>query len=75
MANWWESELDLDQTVIVEYYSTDSEGWNECCAKVLEVFGLPGDRFYFRPGEHHMHFYFKNKKDAKVCRLLLSERL
>lgn len=49
--------------------------WNECCAMVLEVFGLPGNRFMYRPHEDYMIFEFKTEKDAALCRILLSERL
>lgn len=49
--------------------------WNECCAMVLEVFGLPGDRFMYRPHLDFMVFEFKNEKDQQLCKILLSERL
>lgn len=49
--------------------------WNETCALVLEVFGLPGDRFVYTPSEDKMIFKFKNTKDASLCRILLSDRL
>ena len=49
--------------------------WNETCAIVLEVFGLPGDRFVSTPTADYMLFTFKSQKDADLCRILLSERL
>lgn len=49
--------------------------WNECCALVLEVFGLPGHRFMYRPHVDHMIFEFKSEKDQKLCEILLSERI
>lgn len=49
--------------------------WNECCAMVLEVFGLPGDKFYYRPSLDHMIFSFVSEKDAYMCKILLSDRL
>jgi len=42
---------------------------------VLEVFGLPGHRFLYKPQLDWMEFHFKNEKDEKLCRILLSERL
>ena len=42
---------------------------------VLEVFGLPGGRYESRPETDYMSFIFKSKKDADLCRILLSERL
>ena len=49
--------------------------WNETCAIVLEVFGLPGNRYESKPSHDAMFFDFKNNKDADLCRILLSERL
>jgi hypothetical protein len=49
--------------------------WNETCAMVLEVFGLPGKRYSTHPDTDYMSFEFKNTKDADLCRVLLSERL
>lgn len=49
--------------------------WNECCAMVLEVFGLPGQRFVYHPHEDFMVFKFNNLKDADLCRILLSEKI
>jgi hypothetical protein len=42
---------------------------------VLEVFGLPGGRYESRPETDYMSFTFKSKRDADLCRILLSERL
>ena len=49
--------------------------WNEACADVMEVFGLPGDRFFSHPTADYMDFYFKSDKDAKLCKILLSDRI
>lgn len=49
--------------------------WNETCAMVLEVFGLPGDRFLYSPHMDYMIFQFATEKDALMCQLLLSDRL
>ncbi len=49
--------------------------WNETCAMVLEVFGLPGGRYTSHPDQDSMTFIFKSKRDADLCRILLSERL
>ena len=48
--------------------------WNEACAEVVEVFGLPGDRFTSHPTQDHMDFYFKSKKDYELCKILLSDK-
>jgi len=49
--------------------------WNEACADVVEVFGLPGDRYTSHPSQDNMDFYFKSEKDAQLCRILVSEKI
>lgn len=49
--------------------------WNEACVSVVEVFGLPGERYTYHPTVEHMIFLFKNEKDAILCKILLSEQL
>lgn len=72
---WWEEITDKNQIVEIFWYNENVPWWNEQCAKVLEVFGLPGHRFYYKPGMYHMSFTFKTTKDANLCRILLSESL
>lgn len=38
--------------------------WNEKCARAIELFGLPGDKFVTHSTETYMEFYFKNETDA-----------
>jgi hypothetical protein len=73
--NWWTDVTNSDQIVRVgwEHGIDVVYSWNDACAKVLSVFGLPGNRFYYRPKEDYMIFIFKSVKDARLCRILLSE--
>jgi len=64
-----------DHEVIVDWHGQGNLWWNETCALVLEVFGLPGNRFVYTPSEDFMTFCFKSKKDADICRILLSDRI
>jgi hypothetical protein len=64
-----------DHEIVVAWHNQDNLWWNETCAMVLEVFGLPGHRYESKPGTECMSFTFKNQKDADLCRILLSERL
>jgi hypothetical protein len=64
-----------DHEIVVAWHNQDNLWWNETCAMVLEVFGLPGNRFVYKPFEDFMTFTFKSKNDADLCRILLSERL
>lgn len=61
--------------ILVPWEQQSNTWWNEICAKVVEHFGLPGDRYSSHPSEHHMRFVFKNEKDAFMCRLMISEAL
>ena len=54
-------------------WSKDDMPWNEICAKVVEVFGLPGDRYQWHPSLNVMCFTFRSKKDFTLCEILLSE--
>lgn len=57
---------------------TDEQGtiwWNETCAMVLEVFGLPGNKFIYTPDYDYMLFEFEDERDAFMCKLLLSDRI
>jgi hypothetical protein len=38
--------------------------WNEVCARAIEMFGLPGDRFQTHANVNYMDFVFKSNKDA-----------
>ena len=62
-------------TVTVTWDNQNGFWWNETCAMVVEVFGLPGSKYRSNPQDTHMSFIFKNEKDADLCRILLSERL
>lgn len=57
----WESQSDL--------------WWNEICAKVVEHFGNPGDRYITSPDEDWMEIEFKSKEDYLMCKMLLSEHI
>lgn len=72
---WWTDVSNPEQIVRVDWDQGIDAAyeWNEACAKVLNVFGLPGNRFYYRPKEDYMIFIFKSVKDATLCRVLLSE--
>jgi hypothetical protein len=42
----------------------NERNWNEVCARAIEMFGLPGDRFTTYANIHCMDFIFKSNKDA-----------
>ena len=67
--------IKTSNTVTIEWDNQNGFWWNETCTMVLEVFGLPGDRYESRPEHDYMSFTFKNIKDAELCKILLSERI
>lgn len=74
-TNWWDYDKDPDKVITVQWYNQNNKWWNETCARVLATFGLPGDRFYYRPYTDCMTFQFKTTQDAFLCKILLSDRL
>jgi hypothetical protein len=74
-TNWWDYDKDPDKVITVLWHNQSNKWWNETCATVLETFGLPGDRFYYRPYLDCMTFQFKTTEDAFLCKILLSDRL
>ena len=50
---------------------TDGEinRWNEACAKAIEMFGLPGDKYTCRMTKSAIEFWFLAEKDAMVFEL------
>jgi hypothetical protein len=62
-------------TINVPWESQSNIWWNEVCAKIIEQFGLPGDRYTSHPTENNMEFIFKNEQDAFMCKILISEAL
>ena len=64
-----------NNTVTVTWDNQNGFWWNETCAMVVEVFGLPGNRYESKPEHDFMSFTFKNNKDADLCKILLSERI
>jgi hypothetical protein len=61
--------------VSVPWNGQHNDWWNEACADVVEVFGLPGSKFMYHPSFDKMDFHFKSEKNAELCKILLSERL
>lgn len=43
--------------------------WNECCAKAIELFGLPGNKYTCRMTKGAIEFWFLEEKDALMFEL------
>jgi hypothetical protein len=44
----------------------NTEAWNDICCWAIEEFGLPGNRFTWKPTEDYMDFIFNDERDAMV---------
>jgi len=49
--------------------------WNETCARIVDHFGLPGDRYRTEVSTESMKFIFNNEKGAFMCQMMISEEL
>lgn len=43
--------------------------WNETCARAIEMFGLPGEKYSCRFTKEAIEFWFLEEKDALVFEL------
>jgi len=68
-------EKKFDYIVRIEWNYQTIDWWNESCAMVMQVFGLPGNRFIYHSSEDYMQFRFHSEKDQQLCRIMLSEKL
>jgi hypothetical protein len=76
----WDSRIPARNEGYVHIVSVPWQGqkeywWNETCGDILEIFGLPGDRYTSHPTENKMDFHFKSEKDAQLCKILISDRI
>jgi hypothetical protein len=59
--------------ITVPWENQSNIWWNDICAKIIEHFGLPGDRYTSHPTENNMKFIFHDDRDGLMCKLLVSE--
>ena len=57
----------------IAWHSKGTMSWNEICSRVLEDFGLPGDRYTTEVGLLEMAFIFRDPKDLLLFKLKWSE--
>ena len=53
----------------VNIMSAEIRAWNEACAKAMEMFGLPGDKYSCRITNEFIEFWFRDEKDAIMFEL------
>ena len=59
----------------IEWKDQSIPWWDEICELVYKIFGRPGEKFIHNSSENFTEFLFEDKKDATLCRLLLSDRI
>lgn len=53
----------------------DNPWWNNICADIVNHFGLPGDKYTTEVSEHYMKFFFKDDREALLCKIMISENI
>lgn len=54
---------------LVSDMMTGQDTWNVICAKAIEMFGLPGDKYSCRFTSEFIEFWFLEEKDAMLFEL------
>jgi hypothetical protein len=62
-------------TITVPWQNQSDTWWTETCANIIEVFGLPGGKYTTEVSAECMHFFFKDERDAFMCKILISEEV
>jgi len=66
-------DKDFPYAGFIQWHNNSPIPWNEICAQVVELFGLPGDRYVTNVGLVSMGFMFKNQEDFLLFKLKWSE--
>jgi hypothetical protein len=59
----------------VPWENQNNVWWNETCANIIEHFGLPGDKYTTEVAADEMKFFFKDDREALMCKILVSDRI
>lgn len=59
----------------IPWENQNNNWWNETCAQIIEHFGLPGDRYTTEVSADEMKFFFKDDKEALLCKIMISEKI
>jgi hypothetical protein len=61
--------------ISVPWKSQSDVWWNETCARIIEHFGLPGGKYTTEVSVNEMKFFFKDEKEALMCKIMISEEM
>ena len=59
--------------ICVPWKNQNNVWWNKTCANIMEHFGLPGDKYTTEVSTDEMKFFFKDDREALMCKILISE--
>ena len=61
--------------ICVPWKKQNNIWWNEICARIIDHFGLPGDKYTTEVSSMEMKFLFRDDRDALLCKIMISEEL
>jgi hypothetical protein len=65
----------MKSQICVPWNGQSTMWWNEICARIIEHFGLPGDKYTTEVSEDNMKFFFNDEREALLCKIMISDQL
>jgi len=65
----------MKNQICVPWTGQSTMWWNEICARIIEHFGLPGDKYTTEVSEDNMKFFFNDEREALLCKIMISDQL
>lgn len=65
----------MKNEICVPWNSQSTIWWNETCARIVDHFGLPGDKYTTEVSEDNMKFFFNDEREALLCKIMISDQL
>lgn len=65
----------MSNLITVPWENQNDTWWSETCADIIEVFGLPGNRYTTEVSTECMKFFFKTEQDALMCKIMISDKI
>lgn len=65
----------MKNEICVPWNGQSTIWWNETCARIVDHFGLPGDKYTTEVSEDNMKFFFNDEREALLCKIMISDQL
>jgi hypothetical protein len=65
----------MKNQICVPWNGQSTMWWNEICARIIEHFGLPGDKYTTEVSSDNMKFFFNDEREALLCKIMISDQL